>query len=123
MESDRWSHAKNLWELAGQEPPVRNTRTVNHGNRWAALIISALTTQMALFSVFRIFTDGWGYLVGVFFGLIAWIATHVWFRQGVVYRLTEENPVSPMADEPDPRRNPVTRWSAQPVALGQTSDL
>lgn len=72
LESGRWFHAKLLWELAGQEPPVRNTRTVNHGNRWAALIISALTTPMALFSLYRIFTDGWGYLVGViFFGLIA----------------------------------------------------
>lgn len=124
LESDRWFHAKSLWELAGQEPPVRNTRKVNHGNRWAALIIAALTTPMALFSVFRIFTDGWGYLVGVFFfGLIAWIATHVWFRQGIVYKLTEENPVSPMAGEPDPRHIPVTGWSARPVVLGQTSDL
>lgn len=48
LESDRWSHAQSLWNLAGQEPPIRNTRTVNHGNRWAALIISALTTPMAL---------------------------------------------------------------------------
>ncbi|GGU68639.1 hypothetical protein GCM10010178_70620 [Lentzea flava] len=124
LENDRWFHAKRLWELADQEPPTRNTRKVNHGNRWAALIISALTTPMALYSVYRVFTDGWGYLVGVlFFGLIAWIATHVWFRQGVVYQLTEENPVSPMADDPDPRRIPVTGWSAKPVVLGQTSDL
>jgi len=124
LDSERWFHAKMLWELAGQEPPVRNTRKVNHGNRWSALLISALTTPMALYSVFRVFTDGWYYLVGVvFFGLFAWIATHVWFKQGIVYKLTEENPRSPEADEPDPRNIPVTGWSGTPVVLGQTSDL
>ncbi|MFS8101902.1 hypothetical protein LFM09_32720 [Lentzea alba] len=124
MESGRWFHAKMLWELADQEPPSRNTQTVNHGNRWAALIISALTTPMALFSVSRIFTHGWNYLIGLFFfGLIAWIATHVWVRQGIVYKLTEENPVSPMTADPDPRHQPVTGWSSSPVVLGQTSDL
>lgn len=124
LDSGRWFHAKMLWELAGQEPPIRNTRTINHGNRWAALIISALTTPMALFSVSRIFTHGWSYLVGVLvFGSTAWIATHVWFRQGTVYKLTEENPVSPLADDPDLHRMPVTGWSPQHVVLRQTSDL
>ncbi|MCG8923093.1 hypothetical protein [Lentzea sp. CC55] len=124
LDSGRWFHAKLLWELADQEPPVRNTQKVNHGNRWAALIISALTTPMALYSAYRIFTDGWSYLVGVLvFGAIAWGATHVWFRQGIVYKLTEENPVSPLADDPDPRRVPVTGWSPQSMTLGRTSDL
>ena len=124
LEDGSWFHAKLLWDLAGQEPPVRNDRKVNHGNRWAALLISALTTPMALYSVYRILTDGWYYLVGVlFFGIIAWIATHVWFRQGFVHRLTEENPVSPLADDPDPRRIPVTGWSPRSATLGRTSDL
>ncbi|SDP97320.1 hypothetical protein [Lentzea jiangxiensis] len=123
LDSGRWFHAKLLWGLAGQEPPVRNTQKVNHGNRWAALLISALTTPMALYSAYRLFTDGWSYLVGVLvFGVIAWVATHVWFRQGIVYKLTEENPVSPSVDDPDPRRIPVTGWSPQPVTLGQMSD-
>lgn len=79
---------------------------------------------MALYSAYRIFTDGWSYLVGVLvFGAIAWVATHVWFRQGIVYKLAEENPVSPLADDPDPRRIPVTGWSSQLMALGRTSDL
>ncbi|MFI6099048.1 hypothetical protein ACIA8G_26140 [Lentzea sp. NPDC051213] len=126
LESERWFHAKLLWDLADQEPRRPNIQKVNHGNRWAALIISALTTPMALYSVFHLFADGWswGRLVAIlFFGLTAWIATHVWFRQGVVYKLTEENPVSPTAGEPDPRRIPVTGWSSRPVVLGQTSDL
>ncbi|MFD4640618.1 hypothetical protein ACFWN2_25105 [Lentzea sp. NPDC058436] len=124
LEDGSWFHAKLLWDLAGQEPPVRNDRKVNHGNRWSALLISALTTPMTLYSVYRIFTDGWYYLVGLlFFGIIAWIATHVWFRQGVTYKLTEENPVSPLSDDPDPRRLPVTGWSPRPATLGQTSDL
>lgn len=117
LESGRWSLAKPLWELAGVEPPQRNTQKVKAGGYHWLLVLSAVVAPMALYSVYRIFTDSWGFLIGVlFFGGIAYGTARGWFSVHASQRLAEENPTPPMADDPDPRRIPVSGWSATPVA-------
>ncbi len=122
LESSRWSAAKPLWNLDG-DPPRRNTQKVQSGQHWL-LVMSALTTLMALFAAYRIFTDSWSYLIGVLlFGGIGYGTAHAWWSSIVTQKLAEENPRSPLADDPDPRDLPVTGWSSMPLVLGQTSDL
>ncbi|KOV79010.1 hypothetical protein [Nocardia sp. NRRL S-836] len=122
LESKRWNMAKPLWNLDG-DPPQRNTQKVQSGQHWL-LVMSALTTLMALFSVYRVFTDGWGYLIGVLlFGGIGYGTASAWWTFVTSQRLAEENPRSPLADDPDSRHLPVTGWSSEPIILGQTSDM
>ncbi|MGZ3147412.1 hypothetical protein ACVDFE_36575 [Lentzea chajnantorensis] len=122
LESSRWDLAKPLWSLNG-DPAQRNTQKVQNGQHWL-LVMSALTTAMALFAVYRVFTTSWGYLIGVaLFGGIGYGTARAWWSFVTSQRLAEENPRSPLADDPDPRHLPVTGWSSSPVALGHMSDL
>jgi len=122
LDSNRWSTAKPMWNLEG-DPAQRNTQKVQSGHHWL-LVLSALTTAMALFAVYRVFTDSWGYLFGVLlFGGIGCATVSAWSGAVTNQKLAEENPRSPLADDPDPRHLPVTGWSATSVVLGQTSDM
>lgn len=124
LESTRWSHAKKLWDLRGKQSMTPNLKKVKHGAHHTMLVLSAITAAMAGYAVFRIFTDSWGFLFGVlFFGGVSYGTARTWASIGAAQRLAEENPQPPTADDPDPRRIPVTGWSAHPIRLGQTSDL
>lgn len=122
LESSRWDTAKPLWSLDG-DPVQRNTQKVQSSHHWL-LVVCAVTAPMAVFSVSRMVTDSWGYLIGVlFFGGAAYGTALAWWNSIASLKLAEENPRSPLADDPDPHQIPVTGWSASPVALGQTSDF
>ncbi|MGW6933767.1 hypothetical protein ACWGE0_27180 [Lentzea sp. NPDC054927] len=124
LESTRWSSAKKLWDLQGKQSMTPNLKKVRHGTHHTMLVLSVLTAVMAGYAVFRIFTDSWGFLIGVlFFGGVSYGMARAWASMGATQKLAEENPRPPMAEDPDPSRRPVTTWSRQPVVLGQTSDL
>lgn len=124
LESTRWSNAKKLWDLQGAQPIRPNQQKVKHGMHHVMLVLSVLTAAMAGYAVFRIFTGSWSFLFGVlFFGGVSYGTARVWASIGATQKLAEENPRPPVAEDPDPRRIPVTGWSARPVVLGQMSDL
>lgn len=124
LESSRWSNAKKLWDLADTQPLQPNLQKVRHGNHHVMLVMSALTAAMAGYAVFRMFTGSWSFLFGaLIFGGVAFGTTGAWASIGTAQRLAEENPHSPLADDPDVRRIPVTGWSPRLTTLGQTSDL
>ena len=124
LENSRWANAKKLWDLQDKQSMQPNQQKVKHGMHHAMLVLSALTAAMAGYAMFRVFTDSWGFLIGVlFFGGVAYGTARAWASLGATQKLAEENPRPPMADDPDPRHIPVTGWSSQPVVLGQTSDL
>ncbi|MFD5826946.1 hypothetical protein [Lentzea sp. NPDC060358] len=124
LESARWASAKKLWDLGEAQLSQTGQRKVRHGGHHVLLVLSVLTVAMTGYSVFRVFTDGWGFLFGaLFFGAISYGTGRAWVSAGATQKLAEENPCSPLADDPDPRHRPITGWSYQPVVLGQTSDL
>ncbi|MET9231903.1 hypothetical protein [Lentzea sp. NPDC003310] len=124
LESSRWANAKVLWDLGRSQPLRPNLKKVRHGTHHLMLVLTALTAAMAGYAVFRMFSGSWSFVFGaLIFGGVALGTALAWASTGAGLRLAEENPHSPLADDPDPRRTPVTGWSPQPVVLGQTSDL
>jgi hypothetical protein len=124
LESTRWANAKKLWDLGRSQPMQPNQQKVKHGMHHVMLVLSGLTAAMAGYAVFRAFTGSWSFVFGaLFFGGVSYGVARGWASIGAALKLAEENPHSPLADDPDPRQSPVTGWSAQPVVLGQTSDL
>ena len=124
LESSRWVNAKKLWDLDRAQPMQPNQEKVKHGMHHVMLVLSVLTVAMAGYAAFRMFTGSWSFVFGVlFFGGVSYGTARAWASMGAAQKLAEENPRPPFADDPDPRRIPVTGWSPQPVVLGQTSDL
>ncbi|MCG8923094.1 hypothetical protein [Lentzea sp. CC55] len=117
MDSSRWTSAKHLWKL--QDAPVLrpNLQKVRHGAHHMMLVLSALTTAMAGFAAFRMFTGDWTFVFGaLFFGGVALGSVLSWASIGATQKLTEENPRSPLDGDPDPHRTPVTGWSPRPAS-------
>lgn len=124
VDSTRWAEAKRLWDLGPSQPMRPNQKKVRHGTHHMMLVLSVLTAAMAGYSVFRAFSGSWSFVFGaLFFGGISYGTARGWASLGAAVKLAEENPHSPLADDPDPRRIPVTGWSSRPTMLGQTSDL
>ncbi|MCR3754545.1 hypothetical protein [Lentzea californiensis] len=124
LDSSRWANAKRLWDLSPSQPMQPNQQKVKHGMHHVMLVLSVLTAAMAGYAVFRAFTGSWSFVFGaLIFGGVSYGTARGWASLGATMKLAEENPHSPLADDPDPRRRPVTGWSPQPVTLGQTSGL
>jgi hypothetical protein len=124
LDSTRWANAKRLWDLSPSQPMQPNQQKVKHGMHHVMLVLSVLTAAMAGYAVFRAFTGSWSFVFGaLIFGGVSYGTARGWASIGAAMKLAEENPHSPLADDPDPRQSPVTAWSPQPVTLGQTSYL
>ncbi|MEV6712417.1 hypothetical protein AB0M48_10275 [Lentzea sp. NPDC051208] len=104
LESPRWANAKKLWGLSRSPPMQPNQQKVKHGMHHVMLVLSVLTAAMAGYAVFRAFTGSWSFVFGaLIFGGVSYGVARGWASIGAALKLAEENPHSPLADDPDPR--------------------
>lgn len=119
LDNAYWKFAKSMWEMADSPTVQPVKQKLSHGIHHLRLIAGVLCSAMAVFAAYRIFTDGFGYLIGVgFFGVTAWHALRTWRSIGAGLKLAEENPRPPTTPDADPRLVPIAGWSTAVHPIG-----